>query len=74
MNDIATAPLQPTITNRDAEKRMCPLLSSLNDDGELVRFNCIHEQCAYWYMILCDGSDKLGNGLGRCLRIYNNKP
>lgn len=67
MNDKATPQMPIAITNREAEKKMCPSLSTIDDSGKLTRFNCVHEECVHWYMILKDGCDKLGNGLGRCL-------
>ena len=73
MNQPAACQRPATITNREAEKRLCPLLSTVDDDSRLVRFNCVHEQCVYWDMILPDGSDKQGNGVGRCPVFFNNR-
>lgn len=58
------------ITNSAAEKLICPVLSSVNASGEILRVNCVHDNCALWYVFIKNGSDIKGNGLGQCdLRI-----
>lgn len=58
------------ITNREAEKKMCPSLSTVDKDNVLHLYTCIHDKCVYWYTIVPDGSDKNSNGLGRCQGIF----
>lgn len=53
-------------TNREAEQLLCPLLSTVEKNGRITRVNCMHEACALWSSALPSGSDRSGNGLGRC--------
>ena len=54
------------ITNRQAEEKLCPLLSTMHADGSVTRVTCMHEACALWSAVLPSGSDAKGNGLGKC--------